>query len=51
VDRQVHLWCRLDQCGHAALLPLMAQGQYYTTFRILVVVLDGNSQTSISFPE
>src|SRR6266851_2952518 len=39
LDRHVHLWCRLDPCGHAALLPLMAQGQYDTTFRILVVVL------------
>src|SRR5712691_362387 len=43
LDRQVHLWRRLDQCGHAALLPLMAQRQYYTTFRILVVVLGAQS--------
>src|SRR5216684_1778697 len=39
LDRQVHLWCGLDQCGHSVLLPRMVQGQHYTTFRILVVVL------------
>src|SRR5713226_7471799 len=42
LDHQVHLWRGLDQCSHAALLPLMAQGQHYTTFRILVVVLGGS---------
>jgi hypothetical protein len=38
-DRQVHLWRGLDQLSHSALLPLMADGQNYTTFRSLVVVL------------
>src|SRR5713226_9497680 len=44
LDHQVHLWRGLDQCSHAALLPLMAQGQHYTTFRILVVVLGQENQ-------
>src|SRR5712691_2714637 len=47
LDRQVHLWCGLDQCGHSVLLPRMVQGQHYTTFRILVVVLE---KTCMQFP-
>jgi hypothetical protein len=39
LDRQIHLWHGLDQVSHSALLPLMADRQNYTTFRILVVVL------------
>jgi hypothetical protein len=39
LDRQLHLWRCLDQIGHAALLPHRGDGQHYTTFRILVVVL------------
>src|SRR6266498_1267280 len=38
-DLQVHLGRGLDQCGHLALLARIIDGQNYTTFRILVVVL------------
>src|SRR2546422_827403 len=39
VERQVHLGSGFDQYGHAALLPHVVDGQHYTTFQILVVVL------------
>jgi hypothetical protein len=39
LNRHVHLRCGVDQCAHAALLPCMDDGQNYTTFRSLVVVL------------
>src|SRR6266404_838440 len=39
LGHQIHLWGRLDQVDHAALLLRMGNGQHYTTFRILVVVL------------
>jgi hypothetical protein len=40
VERQVHLGSGFDQYGHAALLPHIVDGQHYTTFQILVVVLE-----------
>src|SRR2546422_827405 len=41
VERQVHLGSGFDQYGHAALPPHVVDGQHYTTFQILVVVLGG----------
>src|SRR5712691_9603262 len=43
VDRQVHLGRGLDQVHHTALLPCRIDGQHYTTFRNLVVVLRGRN--------
>jgi hypothetical protein len=36
---QIDLGCGVDQGGHSALLLILVEGQNYTTFRNLVVVL------------
>src|SRR5712692_9717675 len=41
LDRHIHLWRRLDQVDHTALLPRRGDGQHYITFRSLVVVVGG----------
>ena len=48
LGHQLHLWRRLDQTAHAALLPRMVDGQHYTTFRILVVVLSPRGYTVVT---